>query len=399
MSGIVIIGAGECGVRAAFSLRERGFVGPVTLINGEAGAPYERPPLSKNMNLQPKLIRSLDDYVDANIDMRSSVMALYIEPGQKKIVLSDNSTLFYDKLLIATGARANVLSGMENTLTLRTDKDANEILSKLKPRSHIGVIGGGFIGLELAATAVQAGARVTVIEGAKHILQRTVPKQIADLLYERHIAEGVEIRTETVVRSANATSITLDDDTILEFDAVVAGVGALPNTEIARKASLTVTNGIAVDSNFCTSDPSIYAAGDCCNFNWRGKLVRLESWKAAQDQGVHAAACMLGADESYNKVPWFWSDQYDLTLQVAGLFDINAEIKSRNSETNTHIVFQCDSENKLLAVAGIGIGTGNAASKELKIFEKLIERKLRVDKTQLMDASFNPKILLKAGQE
>ena len=310
--GMVIIGAGECGVRAAFALREKGYEGPVTLVGDEASLPYERPPLSKEIPVTPRPIRQEEDYLQADITLKRGVRVQAIDRQKKTVHLADGTTFGYNKLLLATGAKARLFPGMEACLTMRTDADAHSILSKLGKGANIGIIGGGFIGLELAAVARKAGAEVTVVEAAPRILGRAVPNEIASVLHERHRAEGVTLMTGTGVSGANDTTINLADGRKMTFDMVVAGVGAAPKSALAEAAGLEVANGIVVDSDFRTSDPNIFAAGDCSNFEWRGARVRLESWKAAQDQGVHAAAAMLGIKERYTKVPWFWSDQYDL---------------------------------------------------------------------------------------
>lgn len=395
MAGMVIIGAGECGVRAAFALRENGFGGDITLIGDEASLPYERPPLSKEIPVAPKPIRLEEAYLQAGIKLKRGVRVQAIDRAQKTVHLADNSAIEYDKLLLATGAKARKFPGMEECQTMRTDSDAAAILSKLGAGAKIGIIGGGFIGLELAAVARKAGADVTVVEAAPRILGRAVPEAIAAVLHDRHVAEGVDLMTGTGVSKADATSILLADGRQLEFDLVVAGVGAMPKTALAEAAGLEVANGVVVDGDFRSSDPDIFAAGDCCNFEWQGARVRLESWKAAQDQGAHAAAAMLGAGETYSKVPWFWSDQYDMSLQVAGLFDMGGEIHQRPSEEGIVIVFQCDATGKLAAAAGIG--TGNAVAKDIKIFEKLIERGASVNPAELADPATNLKRLLKAA--
>lgn len=392
MSGIVIIGAGECGVRAAFALREQGYSGEATLIGAEATLPYERPPLSKSGEAKP--IRAAEAYAEKEIALRLGETVTGIDRDLRRVFLSGDETLAYDQLLLATGARARLFPGMKSCLTLRNDRDAQAILSHLKRGARIGIIGGGFIGLELAALARTAGAHVTVVEAAPRLLGRAVPLQIAQVLQDRHLAEGVELMLGTGVASADATCITLTDGSTLEFDVVVAGVGALPNVDLAEAAGLYVKNGIVVDGDFRTSDPHVFAAGDCCNFDWRGQRVRLESWKAAQDQGEHAAKAMMGQSAPYTKVPWFWSDQYDLGLQVAGIFDLAAPIRSRPGRADTTVVFQTDSAGTILAAAGIG--PGNTTSKDIRIFEKLIERGAAVDADTLADPEQKLKRLLKA---
>lgn len=395
MRKILIIGGGECAVRAAFTLRESGFDGAVTIVSSESVLPYERPPLSKEPCVVAKAIRKEEAYAEAKINLQLGSHAESIDSEHKQVHLADGSVHSYDQLLIATGAHARIFPGMEECLTLRTDEDARRIFAQIARGVRLGIIGGGFIGLELAATARKAGAEVTVVEAAPRVLARAVPEAIADVVHARHKAEGVKLLTGTQVAKSNRKSITLGDGTHLEFDLVVAGVGAAPNTKLAETAGLHADNGIVVDKAFRTSARDIYAAGDCCNFEWRGERVRLESWKAAQDQGAHVATTMLGGAGDYSKAPWFWSDQYDLTLQVAGLFDLEGEVFRRQAEEGTFIVFQLDADGKLKA--GAGIGPGNSVSKDIKILEKLIERGAAVDPAELADPSFNIKRLLKAA--
>ncbi len=395
MSGIVIIGAGESGIRAAFELREQGFSGSVILIGEEASPPYERPPLSKHLDGGVKPIRPEESFAEADIHLRLGTRVASLDPAERLVRLADGATLGYDKLLLATGARARLFPGLEGCLTLRTDQDAAAIRARLMPGARIGIIGGGFIGLELAASARNAGAEVTVIEAAPRLLGRAVPEGIAAEVYSRHEAEGVRIMTGIGVSGADGRRVSLADGTDLAFDTVIAGIGAVPNVLLGAEAGLAVDNGIFVDGDFRTSDPNVFAAGDCCNFEWRGARVRLESWRAAQDQGAHAAAAILGAHERYTHVPWFWSDQYDLTLQVAGLFDPARPVRAREAQCGTHIVFQCDDSGRLSAAAGIG--PGNAVAKDIRILEKLIERAATVDPNLLADSSQNLKRLLKAA--
>jgi len=395
MSGIVIIGAGECGVRAAFELRAKGYAGAVTLLSAEATLPYERPPLSKVCSHEPRLIRSEEAYKDAGIDLRLGVGARAVDISEKTLALTDGATLEYDRLLIATGARPRVFPGMEACLTLRTDKDAQTLLSGFATGIRVGIVGGGFIGLELASTARQAGAAVTVLEAGPRLMGRAVPAEIAMAVQARHESEGVDIRTATKVASADAYSVSFADGTCLAFDLVIAGTGALPNTRLAEDAGLTVDNGICVDGCFRTSAKDVFAAGDCCNFPWAGQNVRLESWQAAQEQGAHAAAAMLDETSDYAQVPWFWSDQYDLSLQVAGLFDGTRPCVRRDLAGDAFILFQADAPGRLQAVAGLGLG--NAIAKEIKLAQKLIEKGAPLDEAAFSDPSVNLKSLLRAA--
>ncbi|MEZ5931004.1 MAG: FAD-dependent oxidoreductase [Alphaproteobacteria bacterium] len=396
MAGIVIIGAGECGVRAAFTLRDKGFSQSITLIGAEAALPYERPPLSKGQTDELKPIRAEAAYDDAAIDLRLNTDAQSVDVGEKTVHLSDGSVLDYGKLLIATGARARLFPGMDGCLTLRTHEDAQRIVAGCGSGKRIGVIGGGFIGLELAATARRAGSAVTVIEAAPELMARAVPSEIARYVQSRHEDEGVALRTGVKVASANAETITLDGGETLSFDVVVAGVGALPDTDLAEAAGLDVDNGIVVDGSFRTSASDVFAAGDCCNFPWRGGRVRLESWRAAQDQGEHAACAMLGEAGDYAKVPWFWSDQFDLSLQVAGLFDPRRETVRRDLDGDAFLLFQRDVDGRLEAAAGVGLG--NTVAKHIRLAEKLIEREATIEPADLADPGVDLKRLLKAAQ-
>jgi len=395
MTGIVIIGAGECGVRAAFALRQQGYSNAITLIGEESALPYERPPLSKEMVPKPKPIRPREAYREAAIDLRLGMKVNKIDRSQRVVECTGSESLSYDKLLLTTGARARRFPGAEACLTLRTETDAELILSRLGKQSHIGLVGGGFIGLELAATARRAGTAVTVIEAGPRLLGRAIPGEIASVVQARHEAAGVELLIGTGVERVDNHRAWLSDGTTRDFDFVVAGVGSEPVTELATDAGLAVNNGVVVDKHFRTDDARVFAAGDCCYFPWRGRAVRLESWRAAQDQGAFAAAMMLDKTAVYNKVPWFWSEQFDLVLQVAGLFNTDANVHHRGGDGECRIVFQCDREDRLSAVAGIG--PGNAVAKDIRLFEKLIERNEVFDVDRLCDPTFPIKRLLKAG--
>lgn len=392
--GIVIVGAGECGVRAAFSLREAGYNRSVTLVSEEHGLPYERPPLSKSGFDVVKLVRQPESYGQAGITLLRGVAVESLDRSGQSLTLSSGESLPYTQLLLTTGAAARVAPGWAGCLTLRTEADARAIKKQLNPSAHIGLIGGGFIGLELAATARAIGASVTVIEAGNRLLERAVPAQIATIVQARHEVEGVELMFGAAVNEVSENYICFTDGQSRSFDFVVAGIGSHPNTSLAINADLEVDNGIVVDQKFQTSDPLIYSAGDCCCFPWRGERVRLESWRAAQDQGQYVAQVMAGQTPApYNKVPWFWSDQYDLVLQVAGLFRREAQVYRRPLKDNAIVVFQCDDNQRLSAAAGVG--TGNSVAKEFRILEKLIERKIPVNTDHLSDPGFAIKKLLK----
>lgn len=408
MAHFVIIGAGECGARAAFALREKGFDGKLTLIGTEPVAPYERPPLSKAgllEPLEPKFIASMDRYNEGRIDLVTATTASNLAPASKTVMLSDGRLLHYDKLLLATGARPRpfpgITVGSDRIRTLRTHADAEALREILEPGRHIAVIGGGFIGLELAASARARGAAVTVIEGLPRVLMRGVPEKIATIIAARHRKEGVELRCGEAIAALEEGSqgavVRLANGEVIAADLVLVGIGAIPNTALAEEAGLAVENGIAVDEGLQTSVPDIYAAGDCCSFPlalYGGRRVRLESWRNAQEQGPLAAANMLGAGLTQTAVPWFWSDQYDLTLQVTGLADGAVTHLHRDLGEQAFLLFHLDETGRLLAASGIG--PGNAVARDIRLAEMLIAARARPDPTALTASHVKLKTLLAA---
>jgi 3-phenylpropionate/trans-cinnamate dioxygenase ferredoxin reductase subunit len=410
-AGMVIIGAGECGARAAFALRENGCEGPVTLVGEEVHLPYERPPLSKEAlhrdeEPEPKWIGLAERFAEHGIDCLTGRRAVAIDRAGKAVRLSDGSTLAYDKLLLATGALPRQLPLAANAgprcVTLRSFDDALAIRRLLSPEMRVVVIGGGFIGLELAASAVRRGAKVTVIEALPRVLMRGVPEEIASMVAERHRAEGVDIRTGTGISAisgdANEVRVALTDGTEVAADLLVVGIGAVPVTDLAESAGLAIENGIAVDRFLVTSDPDIFAAGDCCSFPleiYGGRRVRLESWRNAQDQGTLAAKNMLGAEEPVSAVPWFWSDQHDLTLQIAGLAEGAERHVRRDLGNDAFILFHLAPDGRLLAASGIG--PGNAVARDIRLAEMLIAKRARPDPEALASAEVKLKSLLAGG--
>jgi 3-phenylpropionate/trans-cinnamate dioxygenase ferredoxin reductase subunit len=384
MSGaIAIVGAGECGGRAALTLRAEGYDGPITLIGDEPHLPYERPPLSKGLTVGPKFIASEADYAAAGIQHRASSWATSIDRAAKAVVLRSGERVPYDTLLLATGARPRRLP-QNGIVYLRTYDDAQAIRARLTAGTRLLLIGAGFIGLELAASARELGAGVRVVEMQPRILMRGVPEEIAAVIHARHVAEGVEIVTGATMPAFDA-------------DIVVAGIGSIPNTELASAAGLMIDNGIAVDEHLRASDPDIYAAGDCCSFPlalYGGRRVRLESWRNAGEQGALAARNMVGANEAISAVPWFYSDQYDLGLQVAGLADGAARTVRRDLGNGAFILFHLAADGTLLAASGIG--PGNAVAKDIKLAELLIGRRARPAPDLLAQADVKLKSLLAA---
>ncbi|WP_077965443.1 NAD(P)/FAD-dependent oxidoreductase [Ensifer adhaerens] len=408
MGCIVIVGAGECGARAAFALREKGYDGRIKLIGAEPHLPYERPPLSKDglkAQLPPKHVADAERYAAAGIEVLTDAPVTSIDRAEKRVTLADGSAIAYDRLLLTTGARARTIAGTGDAprriRTLRTHADAEEIRRELAPERKLAIIGGGFIGLELAATARRLGATVILIEGLTRILSRGVPEDIAAVVAERHRAEGVDIRCSAKIDRIDADDrsarIALAGDETVEADLVVVGIGAVPNTELAAAAGLSIENGIAVDATLQTSDPDIYAAGDCCSFplcHYGDRRIRLEAWRNAQDQGTLVAGNLLGAGEAITSVPWFWSDQYDLTLQIAGLADGASTTVRRDLSDGAFILFHLDDSGRLLSASGIG--PGNAVARDIRLAEMLIAAGKRPDPQALVSPETKLKALLAA---
>ncbi|MGR9081341.1 NAD(P)/FAD-dependent oxidoreductase [Rhizobium leguminosarum] len=408
MAHYVILGAGECGARAAFALREKGFAGEITLVGAEPLPPYERPPLSKAGSTDasdPKFIAAAEKYVENGIRLLTGVEARDFDPASRTVTLSDCSVLSYDKLLLATGAAARSFPGAQegsrHIRSLRTHHDAAALRDAMKPGRHIAIIGGGFIGLELAATARLLGAEVTVIEGLERVLKRGVPEEIAHLLTERHRAEGVDIRCGVSIGALTEETgkalIRLSTGEVIEADLVLVGIGARPNVEIAERAGLAIDNGIAVDTYLQTSAPDVFAAGDCCSFPlsiYGGRRVRLESWRNAQEQGTLAAANMLGLNEAVSAVPWFWSDQYDMTLQISGLAEGAATHQRRELGAGAFILFHLEAGGRLIAASGIG--PGNAVARDIRLAEMLIAARAHPNPAALAASDIKLKSLLAA---
>lgn len=330
---VVIIGGGQAGGVAAASLREQGYAGAVTLIADEPCLPYQRPPLSKNylagqMSAQQVLLKQAAFYTEKAIDVLTGTRAEAIDRSGRVVRLSDGRTLGYDTLLLATGARPRRIdlpgASLRGVCYLRTLADVDDIRSRMSAGKRMVIIGGGYIGLEAAAVAREAGLHVTVLEGAERILGRVAGEIVADYIAATHRSHGVDIHCGVKVEGfTGTTQVQAVACAHAEYpaDLVVVGIGVLPNTELAAGAGLKTDNGICVDEHCRTEDARIYAAGDCTNHpnGLLGRRVRLESVQNAVDQARAAAANICGAAKVYRELPWFWSNQYDLRLQMAGL--------------------------------------------------------------------------------
>ncbi len=399
----VVIGAGQAGAWAVDTMRARGFGGRIVLVGEEEHLPYERPPLSKRVlagddGIERTFFHDRAHYDEKGIELRLGAGAAGIDPAGRRVHLADGATLAYGKLLLATGSRVRTLSLPGSDLPgvhyLRGIDDMLAIRDALKPEARLVVVGGGYIGLEVAATARIRGCRVTVLETEDVVMSRVVAPEVGRFYADVHRRHGVEIRTRaTLTRFAGdgrAERVVCADGTHIRADLVVVGIGIVPNTELAEAAGLVVDNGIAVDEFGRTSDPHIFAAGDVANHPnpVLGRRLRLESWQNAQNQAIAVARAMCKDPVAYAEVPWFWSDQYDLNLQLVGA-------PERWDET----VLRGDMGDRKFTVFYLDGGTVVAANainnaRDIRPARKFIEEKRRIDPKRLADGETPLKKLL-----
>lgn len=333
MTRIVIVGAGQAGAALAAKLRALGHAGPVTLFGDEPVAPYQRPPLSKayllgEMGLDRLMLRGPDFWAEQDIALHTASPVTAIDPAAR-VVIAGGQAHGWDMLALTTGARPRRLPAamggdLAGVYTMRSLADADAMAAEFRPGRRLLVIGGGYIGLEAAAVAAKKGLAVTLVEAAPRILSRVAAAETADWFRSLHEGHGVRIiEGRALVRLTEAdgrvAGAVLDDGAEIGCDFAIAGIGIAPDTALAGAAGLALDNGIATDAFGRTSDPAIWAAGDCASFPHAGGRLRLESVPNAIDMGEAVAANMLGAGKAYLPKPWFWSDQYDVKLQIAGL--------------------------------------------------------------------------------
>ncbi|MBT0957341.1 FAD-dependent oxidoreductase [Alphaproteobacteria bacterium KMM 3653] len=332
MDHIVVVGAGQAGSSLVAKLRSLGFDGAITLIGEEQVPPYQRPPLSKayllgEMEVERLFLRPAAFYADQNITLRLGAPVTAIDPAAKTVSLGDE-VIPYTKLALTTGSAprrlpAAVGGDLGGVHVVRTLADVDAMAPDMKPGAKALIVGGGYIGLEAAAVARKLGLEVTLVEMSERILQRVAAPETSDYFRALHAGHGVDIREGTgltrLTGEGRVTGAELTDGTTLDVDVVIAGVGITPGDTLAAEAGLTLDNGIKTDATGRTSDPAIWSAGDCASLPHMGSRIRLESVQNAIDQAEVVAANMLGADTPYAPKPWFWSDQYDVKLQIAGL--------------------------------------------------------------------------------
>jgi len=400
----VIVGAGQAGANAAAELRRNGFDGRIVLIGDEPYAPYERPPLSKDVLLSPAETRCAihpdDFYAQQRIELKLGVKATALDTDARTLTLDDGETLAWDKLLLATGARVRRLPLLdslgENVYTLRTLDDARALQAVLKAGSRVAVVGAGVIGLELASSAVDLGAQVTVIEQAPQAMMRCSPPVLNEHLCAVHRARGVAIHlgasVDAAARASGAIVLTLGDGTRIEADIVVYGIGVVPDTGLAQGAGLAVDNGIVTDARCATSHPDVYAAGDVAS-QWQdpaSRLLRRETWENANLQAAAAARAMLGIEPDAPPVPWFWTDQCGLNVQFAGDVTAPEWIVRGRLDAPPAVLFGLDREGKL--IGGITISQG----RDMRSLKDLIAGQAQLARDELADPTFNLRNAAKA---
>lgn len=400
---LVIVGAGQAGFALAAKLRALKDERPITMIGSEPCLPYQRPPLSKKyllgeMEFDRLTFRPESWYGENDIDIRLSTPVEAIDRENKLVRLFDGSAIPYDRLALATGATPRRLPSaiggdLAGVFTVRDKADADALADEMKAGRRLLIIGGGYIGLEAAAVARKLGLEVTLIEMADRILARVAAPETADAIRAVHTSEGVVIREKTgLIRliglEGRVKGAELSDGTVLDVDMVIVGIGVLPNDQLASEAGIETMNGILVDSHGRSSDPDIFAMGDCAVQDWNGTRVRLESVQNAVDQAEAVAAVLAGGDEPYRPKPWFWSDQYDVKLQIAGFNLGYDETLSRPGAREGSLSVWYFRQGMLVAVDAINDAKAYVTGK------KLLETGREPDRSLLADPSADLKQLL-----
>ena len=397
MTKVLIIGAGHAGGSVAAFLRQYGHEGPIVLAGEEDAPPYQRPPLSKawlkgEADLEALLLRPLSFYAEQNIDFRASMVAVAVDPDAKTVVFDDGSSETYDILVLATGSMARKLpvpgGDHPDLLELRTMKDAERLKAVLGPGKRLAVVGGGYVGLEAAASARALGAEAVVIERAPRVLARVASETLSAFFTAQHRAHGVEILTNAEVVAVARDGVSLADGSVVSADAVLVGVGALACNALARSAGLTCDDGVVVNSEARTSNPAIFAIGDMTRRPipvHGGMHHRLESVPNALEQAKQAAAAVVGRAGPTPEVPWFWSDQYDVKLQIAGLpFDADRQVVRGDPTASGFAVFHLNGD-RIVCVEAVN------APPEFMAGKSLIAKATPVDVDKLADPAVSMK--------
>ena len=400
----VVIGASHAAASFVTGLRQDGWEGRIQVIGDEPYIPYHRPPLSKALlagekTLEESYIRPMDIYTKAGVEFLLGKRAEQIDRANKKVVLANGNTVSYDKLALTVGSRVRKVNvpghDLDGIYYLRDYSDVSRIKAHVKQGGNAVIVGGGYIGLEASAVLKKLGMKVTVLEMMDRVLQRVTAPEVSEFYTRIHTEEGVQIRCKVGATAfegkGRVERVICNDGTRHAADLVIVGIGIIPNVEIAQAAGLKTENGIVVDEHTRTSDPDIVAAGDCA---WHynaiyDRWLRLESVQNANDQARVAAATVAGLDKVYNALPWFWSDQYNLKLQIAGLNQGYEEVVVRGDRigSRSFAAFYLK-DNKVIAVDAVNKPT------EFMVGKRLIMEKITIDKSKLGNDAVNVKELL-----
>ena len=401
MSGIIIIGAGQAGASLAEKLRSEGYDDAITLIGAEPVPPYERPPLSKAYLLgdsekERLFLRPAAIYAEKDITLKLGTPVSAIDTAAKTVTVGAE-VLTYDQLALTTGSDPirlpEAIGGdLDGVFTVRTLADIDAMSERFSRGAHVLVVGGGYIGLEAAAVASKLGLNVTLVEMAERILGRVAAPETANVIRAAHLEHGVDIRESVglnrLLGEGAVSGAELTDGTTLDVDFVIAGIGIRPSTALAQSAGVTCDNGIIVDEQGRTSAPDVWAAGDCTSFPYKGSMLRLESVQNAIDQAQAVARNMIGDGVPYVPYPWFWSDQYDLKLQIAGLNTGYDQVVARKGEAGqSHWYFK---NGSFIAVDAID------AARDYMVGKRLLEMGKPITPEQAADLGANLKALLRA---
>ena len=401
MTGMVIIGAGHAAGQAAASLRQEKYEGPITIVGDEPHVPYQRPPLSKQylsgeQEIDRVYLRPQKFYDDKDVKLILNTSATAIDRDAKTVSLDNGETLEYEKLIISTGSRPRILniegSDLGGIHYLRTIGDVDAIRAEMGDAKNLVIVGGGYIGLEVASVGVEAGLNVHVLEMEERILQRVTTPEMSEYYHNLHTGRGVNIHTQTGVTGfsgdGRVAKVLCGDAGEFDADLVIVGIGIIPNVELAEAAGLEVDNGIVVNERCETSDPDIFSAGDCTNHPnpLLNRRLRLESVPNAMEQARVCASNMLGGDKTYASIPWFWSDQYELKLQMVGFSaDGDQQVVRGNMAENQFAVFYLN-DGKVVSADAVN------SPKEFMICKQLVGK--AVDVEALADPESDLKALL-----
>jgi NADPH-dependent 2,4-dienoyl-CoA reductase/sulfur reductase-like enzyme len=394
----VIVGAGQAGAHAAIAMRRAGFEGRITLLGDEGEAPYDRTPLSKAFLTgadDTRLTRFFDavTYEQERIEVRLATVVEAIEPASGRIRIAGGDPLPYDRLILATGSRPRTLAvpGAEHVVTLRTGEDARRLRQRLRSSRRVVCIGAGVIGLEIASAARASGCQVTVVEVGEAVMSRSLAPQLGEHVAALHVQAGVELMFDSDVVAIEPGHVTLRNGLQIAADTVVAGVGVQRNTALAAAAGIEVARGILTDAGGSTNLAQIFGAGEVAEyFSARtGTHIALESWRHAQDHGGFVGRVAAGADETYDEVPWFWSDQHGSNIQVAGDGRSARRTLFRGDPSGrTFSAFLLDDASRLTGAFGLNAG------RDISAALRMMRRGGRVDPDVLTDASVTPQRLL-----